>query len=163
MATQLAGLLAERGDATGAAAALARADALLAGSGDPLARSAWHQQAATLALGRGQIAAAAAHADAALALSAASSPAPDGDTPAVMRTRLRAQALAGRVAEAAGDSARADTCFQAALPPDAAPAPADLVRELAQSYAEILTARGAHAAASRYYRLALAARPTPPR
>jgi len=164
MSLNLAEILAEKQDYAGAEQALAQAQAVLEGSGNRSFLSALHQQYALMELNRKQVDAAATHTTQALELGEAAyqqQVALDDSAArtSTLRTYLRALRTAGRVAEAQGDPARADRSFQQAIQLAGDNAHQATATELAQSYAEVLAARGQHEQANLYYRQALQHRP----
>ncbi len=165
MSANLAEILAERQDYPAAEQALAQARVVLEGSGNTSALSTLHQQYAQMELQRNQLEAAAGHAAQALELGEAGykQQAALDDIAArsvPLRTYLRALRTAGRVAEAQGDPAHADSVFQQAIQLAGDNEHWDTATELSQSYAEVLAGRGQHEQANLYYRQALKHRPS---
>ena len=158
----------ERGDYGAAEGALARARALVGGTGQAAVGLSTVQQGyADLALHRGQLAAAADYASTALALSeqtyrTTASAASSSNRAQARDTYIQALGLAGRVAAAQADLANAEQWFTQALELAETADGSMQVEALAQSYAEILLAHGRPEQAGVYYRKAWNGRPRRP-
>ena len=166
MSVNLAELLIDRGDYPAAEAALTRARTLLEATGNPLYLSAVYQRYAALELARERLPEAAEYSAHGLQLSEEvyRRQAGQGDPAARshnLRTYIRALRMAGRVAEAQGDPATADTRFTTALDLARDAGLWEAAADLGYAYAELLTARGAHEQAGTYYRQAWRHRPSP--
>ncbi len=160
MQINLAELHLERHEYDSAGDLLEAARLFLAGpEGNAGLLSRAYEHLAALALARGDLAQAAAHAEQSVGLSTA--PADDATTVSAavqahaLRTHGRALCIAGQVAERQGQPALADRWFARALAVAMEIGPGELLHEVRLQYAELLTARGAHAAATHYYQAAV--------
>ncbi len=146
---------------------LKRAEALLTIVPDAWRTSILYMHYTLLYLARGQVDEAAGAVQQSLAFSVPPEPerasGPDAAARAHMiRTRSQVLSAAGRVAERQGDPVGADRWFQQALEQVNQTEYAEIWHDITVTYADILSARGAHQQAAQYYRAAAYGRPSRP-
>ena len=164
MSVNLAKILTQNSEYGQAEQALERARNVLIKSDNPVALSIVYQRYTDLELKQGNLAQAEIYAKQAVEVSERTykEAQTDGDeiTRAnMLRSYARALRLAGLVAEGKQDTDHADSCFKLALTLIQQAENRETESEIALSYAEVLTARGAYEQAGAYYREALKYRP----
>lgn len=154
----LAAIATARGEFDEAAGLLAQAEELLGSKEDRLAWSALHEQYATLDLKRGNVEQAESYAGQSLALATrAFEGRGEYDLEAqarAVRAFARALRTSGLIGEVSGRRQEADENMQRALQVLAETQFAETISEVEFDYAELLAARGDHAAAGAHYRAA---------